>query len=444
MKKVLIISYYWPPSGGAGVQRWLKFVKYLRDFGWEPVVYCPSNPEYPESDNSLFNDIPDNLEVLKYPIWEPYHVYKKLLGQKKEDKINAAFLSEKKKNKTLENISVWIRGNFFIPDARKFWIKPSVKFLAKYLQAHPVDVIVSTGPPHSTHMIASRIAAQCRLPWLADFRDPWTNIDFYKELKLSSLADKKHRRLELQVLREANAVSVISNSMADDFNKIFPRHYEVITNGFDSADTDHPDPERDRKFSIAHIGTLVSSRNPVTLWKALQSLLSTHPELANDLEIKLVGKVDFSVTSSLEDYGLSGFVNKIDYMPHDQVVECQRQSQVLLLIINNTPNSKMILTGKFFEYLAAHRPILCLGPEDGDAARILHETKAGLLAGFEDVDLMKSHLLHLYEQYKNGELFVQSREIEKYSRKALTGQLALVLQQISSSSSPSGSRNNTK
>ena len=127
MKKALIISYYWPPSGGAGVQRWLKFVKYLRDFGWEPVIFCPENPEYPETDPSLYHDIPDKLEILRFPIWEPYHVYKKLLGRKKEEKINAAFLAEKKKNKILECFSVWIRGNFFIPDARKFWIRPSVK-----------------------------------------------------------------------------------------------------------------------------------------------------------------------------------------------------------------------------------------------------------------------------------------------------------------------------
>jgi glycosyltransferase involved in cell wall biosynthesis len=432
MKKALIISYYWPPSGGAGVQRWLKFVKYLRDFGWEPIVYCPENPEYPETDLSLFKDIPRGVEVLKHLIWEPYHVYKRLLGQKKGDKINAAFLSEKKKNKTLEDLSVWIRGNFFIPDARKFWIRPSVKYLTKFLTANPVDVIISTGPPHSTHLIARSVAANLRLPWLADFRDPWTNIDFYTDLKLTSLADKKHRQLELEVLRNADAISVISNSMADDFDKIFHRSYKVITNGFDTADTDHPAPLPDKKFSIAHIGTLVSSRNPITLWEALGNLLTTHPEIANDLEIKLVGKVDFTVTASLELYGLMKFVRKIDYMPHDQVVECQRQSQVLLLIINNTPNSKMILTGKFFEYLAAGRPILCLGPEDGDAARILEETNAGLLAGYGDVKKMEAHVLRYYEEFKLDSLAVKSQHIAKYSRKSLTQQLAAVLDEISS------------
>jgi glycosyltransferase involved in cell wall biosynthesis len=430
MKKALIISYYWPPSGGAGVQRWLKFVKYLRDFGWEPVIFCPENPEYPETDLSLFSDIPDGMEIIRFPIWEPYAVYKRLLGQKKEDKINAAFLSEKKKNKTLENISVWIRGNFFIPDARKFWIRPSVKFLKTHLKSNPVDVLISTGPPHSTHLIAKELSSYLNLPWLADFRDPWTNIDFYTQLKLTQWANNKHHRLEREVLQSADAVTVISNSMAEDFSRIVNRSYTVITNGFDHADTCLSPPRPDSRFSIAHIGTLVSSRNPETLWEALRELIKEHPQLSRDLEIKLVGKVDFNVTSSIEEYGLSRYVRKIDYMPHDQVAECQQQSQVLLLIINNTPNAKMILTGKFFEYLAAKRPILCLGPEDGDAAKILLETKSGLIAGFGDVGKMKSHVLQLYKRFTHGSLDVNSEDTDKYSRRSLTQQLALTLNGI--------------
>jgi hypothetical protein len=430
MKKALIISYYWPPSGGAGVQRWLKFAKYLRDFGWEPVVYCPANPEYPETDPSLFHDIPEGMEILTYPVWEPYRVYKKLLGQKKEEKINAAFLSEKKKNRLLEGMSIWIRGNLFIPDARKFWIRPSVKYLRNYLEKKPPDIIISTGPPHSTHLIAMQLARDFLIPWLADFRDPWTNIDFYKDLKLTSRADKKHRKLELGVLRRATAVTVISRSMAEDFKKMHDRPYKVITNGFDTADTEHPVLKLDQSFSIAHIGTLAPSRNPLTLWEALGTLLIEQPSLANDLEIKLVGRVDYTVTESISSYGLSRFVKKIEYLPHDEVVKCQQQSQVLLLIINNTPNSGMILTGKFFEYMAAKRPILCLGPPEGDAARILSETRSGLLAGFGDVETMKLHLHHFYEKYKSNTLIVQSQGIEQFSRRELTRKLATLLNEL--------------
>ncbi|MFH1160629.1 MAG: glycosyltransferase [bacterium] len=432
MKRALIITYYWPPSGGAGVQRWLKFVKYFRDFGWEPVLYIPEKPEYPETDLSLQKDIPQNLTILKQPIWEPYTVYKRFIGRKKEEKINAAFLSEKKQNPILENIAVWIRGNFFIPDARKFWINPSVKYLNRYLMEHPVDVLISTGPPHSLHLIALRVSRRQHVPWLADFRDPWTNIDFYKDLKLTRKSDQKHRQLEQAVLRSASAVTVISDTMASDFNLIFPRKYDVITNGFDTEDIPAgPPPEPDRKFSIAHIGTLVSTRNPVSLWSALSTLVKTTPGFREDLEIKLVGKIDHTVSESLETSGLTGFLNRIPYLPHDQVITCQRQSQVLLLIINDTPNAKMILTGKFFEYLAAQRPILSLGPPDGDAAKILQETGAGFIAGHGDQATLQEHILTYYNRFKKGTLQAESRNIGSYSRKELTQKLVDVLNRIS-------------
>jgi len=431
MKRALIITYYWPPSGGAGVQRWLKFVKYLRLFGWEPVVYCPENPEYPETDLSLLGDVPGDLEILQHPVWEPYNIYKRFIGRKKEERISAAFLTEKKKTGILEGISVWIRGNLFIPDARMFWIRPSARYLAKYLAARPVAAIVSTGPPHSTHLIARRLTRKMKIPWLADFRDPWTNIDFYRQLKLTRCADNLHHRLERSVLSSADAVVAISRSMAADFNRIYSREYDILTNGYDTDDIMDPAPEPDVKFSVAHIGSLVKSRNPVTLWKALQNLVSTDRLFARDLEIKLVGRVDYSVTASIEDHGLAGFVRKIDYLPHDEVVRRQQQSQVLLLIINDTANAKMILTGKFFEYLAARRPILCLGPAGGDAAAILKETNTGLLAGFGDVEAMQLHILRYYSMYKSQSLSVQSHNVDQYSRKALTGKLAQILERIS-------------
>lgn len=433
MKRVLIITYYWPPSGGAGVQRWLKFVKYLRKFHWEPVIYTPSNPEYPETDHSLEKDIPPGIETIRQPIWEPYASYKLLQGQKKEEKINAAFLSEKKKNPFLENLSVWIRGNFFIPDARKFWIKPSVIYLTSYLKTHPIDVLVSTGPPHSMHLIAMPLAQHFKIPWLADFRDPWTNIDFYKDLKLTAWADQKHRKLESKVLKTASLVTVISQTMASDMQSICQRKYEVITNGYDEEDMLAEKPVLDRKFSIAHIGTLVSSRNPFVLWDTLKSCIDEIPGFAQDLEIKLVGKVDISVIESLRIKGLEKYLHKIDYLTHDAVLTCQRQSQLLLLIINDTPNAKMILTGKFFEYLAAHRPILALGPVDGDAAMILNETQAGKISGFHDTVSIKEHLLHYYALYKAGKLEVDSKDIQKYSREKLTESLSLALKQVISS-----------
>lgn len=430
-RKVLIITYYWPPSGGAGVQRWLKFVKYLRNFGWEPVVYTPENPEYPAIDNSLLKDIPQGIEIVRTPIWEPYSFYKKLVGAKKNERINAGFLSEKKRPGLAERFSIWLRGNFFIPDARKFWIKPSIKFLVKYLKQHPVDAIVSTGPPHSMHMIALGVKKRTGLPWLADFRDPWTNIDFYHELMLSSWADRKHHKQEMSVLKKADEVVVISNSMKTDFLKLLKRDYSVITNGYDQDDIAGVDVKIDERFSVAHIGTMVKTRNPLLLWEVLSEEVLKDTDFANDLEIKLVGSVDYSVTESLEAAGLGNYVNRISYVPHNEVVKIQQQSQVLLLLINDTPNAKVILPGKFFEYMAARRPILCIGPRDGDAAEVILETNAGYVSEKDDKESIRKAINELYSRFRTGKNIVDSKGIARFSRESLTGRMAECLSVIS-------------
>ena len=236
MKKVLIITYYWPPGGGAGVQRWLKFVKYLSHYGWQPVVYTPENGEMPVDDNSLQKDIPPGTRVIRRKIWEPYSLYKLFIGAGTGEKINTGFLTERKKPGLAERISVWLRGNIFIPDARRFWIKPSVNFLEGYLKKEPVDVIVSTGPPHSMHLIARKISKKRNIPWIADFRDPWTNIDYYQDLMLTGYADRKHHKLEHQVVTHADRVVVVGNTMKEEFEAAYNRKIDVITNGYDSED----------------------------------------------------------------------------------------------------------------------------------------------------------------------------------------------------------------
>lgn len=432
MKKALIITYYWPPSGGAGVQRWLKFAKYLPQFGWQPVIYTPENGEIPVIDNSLLKDVPKEAIVIKTPIWEPYSIYKKFIGQKKGEKINTGFLSERKKPSLTEKLSVWIRGNFFIPDARIFWIKPSIKFLEKYLKDNPVDVIISTGPPHSMHLIALGLKKKLNIPWVADFRDPWTNIDFYSDLMLTSWADKKHHRLEKKVLHQADCILTIGETMKQEFIELGTKKVEAITNGYDEDDVYTGEVEKDKKFSIAHIGTLVKSRNPEVLWKVLSELTKENKDFEKDLELKLVGKVDFNVMESIKNKGLNKYLNKIEYLNHSDVIKAQQQAQVLLLILNNTKNAKGILTGKFFEYLAAKTPILCVGPEEGDAGKILKETKAGKISGFEDETNLKNNLLEYYRQYKSGTLIVESSNIGRFSRKSLTAKLAQLLTKLSS------------
>ncbi len=437
MKKVLIITYYWPPSGGAGVQRWLKFTKYLRDYDWEPIIYTPENPESPNNDASLEKDLPKNLTVIKTKIWEPYNFYKVFIGQKRDQKVNAAFLTESKKPKKFEKIAVWIRGNFFIPDARKFWVKPSIQYLQNQLKNNPVDAVISTGPPHSMHLIALGLKRKLNIPWMADFRDPWTNIDFYSKLMLTSFADHKHKRLELEVLKEADIITCVGKTWLNELEELYKNggginsnKFRFISNGYDPDDYSDEKVEADKKFSIVYIGTLDKSRNPGILWKTLAEIVKKNPEFANDLQLKLVGKTDIAVTEDIENNGLKPYMEKIAYLTHAEVTQVQKKSQVLLLLINNTPNAMGITTGKLFEYFAAKRPILCIGPKGGDADLILKETKGGLISGYEDSQTLEANILYFYNKYKQGYLPCESVNIEKYSRKMLTGEVAEGLNEI--------------
>lgn len=416
LKRVLIITYYWPPAGGAGVQRWLKFAKYLPEFGWQPVVYTPENPEYPSVDESLLSDVPEVCEVLRTPITEPYDLYRKLVGLKPTEKIQTGFLSESEKPKKGEAFARWIRGNFFIPDARMLWIKPSVRFLTNYLKNHPVDLIVSTGPPHSMHLIGLKLKARFNTRWVADFRDPWTNIDFYDELRLTSLADRKHHRLEREVLEKSDAVMVVGPTMKTEFAQITDSEkIHVVPNGFDREDNFRVSASPDPEFSIAHIGSFSPARNPHALWQALAELkIEQHP--AGRTRIKTVGKVDITVRQSIEQAGLIENFTHIPYLPHDRVMVEQKKSSALLLVVNNTKNAVGILTGKVFEYLASGRPIVAIGPLDGDLASLLSETKGGVVFDYKDVQGLKAHLKELVAAHPIVEV---TRDITRYERRVI-------------------------
>jgi len=431
VKKVLVITYYWPPSGGAGVQRWLKFVKYLRLYGWEPVVYTPSNPELPVTDNSLLNEIPDGLTVLKHPLWEPYQLYKRFSGR--SENINTGFLTEKGVTGWKEKLSVWVRGNFFIPDARKFWIKPSVKFLSGYLEKNQIHAIVSSGPPHSMHLIALSLKKKFNLPWLADFRDPWTGIDYYNDLMLTGYADRKHHKMEQEVLQKADAIVSVGYDMSRNFEKVLGQRkskFHIITNGYDESDFRVNTPQLSRKFRLLHAGTLVRSRNPVVLWKVLSELVKESAEFKNQLEIVLTGKVDAEVSESLLAAGLDPFIVRTGYVSHQEAINLMFSAQVLLLILNDAPNAKGILTGKLFEYLAVKRPVICIGPEDGDAATIISDTNAGFIAAFKDEQKIKMIISECFHLFCQGKLESHSRHTEVFSRKELTHKLAELLNQM--------------
>ncbi|MEP6646883.1 MAG: glycosyltransferase [Saprospiraceae bacterium] len=434
MKKFLLITYYWPPSGGAGVMRWAKMTKYIPEFGWQPIVYTPSENEVAVHDESLLREISPDLEIIKTPIWEPYDLYKSFLGRKKKEKLYSGFINEKKKESIAQKISVFVRGNFFIPDARMFWIKPSIKYLKKYLREHHVDAIISTGPPHSMHMIADALHKSTGIPWIADFRDPWTNIDFYKDLRLTKWGDARHRRLERRILRNATKVVAVTWRMGDEFKELSSRDdIAVILNGFDHADYATPGTiELDHDFTLVHVGSMNKDRNPDVLWKAIQLAIFSSAELKEKIKVKLIGPADFSVRASIEKFGLKDFTSFIEFVPHSEAVKIQQQAQLLLLLINDAPSSLSIIPGKLYEYLGAGRPILSIGPPGSDSAKVIEIAKGGVVHDYKDVEGIKNRILEYFTLYQSGKLSGTSEGVEKFTRQERAKEFALLLDSIMS------------
>ncbi|MFK8059605.1 MAG: glycosyltransferase family 4 protein [Polaribacter sp.] len=420
--KVLIITYYWPPAGGSGVQRWLKFVKYLQEFGIEPVVYTVDDANYPKEDNTLLKEIPENIEILKQPIWEPTDLlfWKKKNSQKSgiSNVSKGGFLS-------------FIRGNFFIPDPKIFWVKRSVKFLQKYIETHQIDTIISTGPPHSMHLIAQKLHQQNNIKWIADFRDPWSDLYYNKDFNQLSFAKKKNEKLEKAVLKNADCVLTVSNSLKDEFAKTANR-VEVITNGFDDEVLTKNLIKLDEKFTISYIGLLPKQSNPKNLFLVLNELCEENKTFKNDLKLNFIGDISDGVKTEITKNKLKENTHFVGYVNHQKAIEYQKKAQVLLLLIPNIEKSKGILTGKLFEYLTAKRPILAIGPEDGDLSAILKETNAGTVINFDEKDKLSSEIIRLYQQYKKENLQVNSKNIDKYHRKELTKKLASIIKSLHS------------
>ena len=418
-KKVLLITYYWPPGGGAGVHRWLRFSKYFQELGADLTVYCPEDAVWQTTDAALVDQVPESVTVIRRGIFEP----QKYIGRKGT---GIGFTQDKKAG-PLKRLIIWIRGNLLIPDSRKYWIKPSTRFLRKYLTDHPeIDTLISTGPPHSLHLIAHNLKKSNGLKWIADFRDPWTQIDFYQDLLPGKRADKKHKRLERIVLASADEVVTVSNHCAYGLEEIVNRKVHVITNGF-PFEENPTKVKLDEKFTISHFGTMPFARNPRILWEALKSLLYHRPELTEHLEIHLVGSVDFNVIASYEENGLKDFVTLVPNIPHNESVSAQKSSQLLLLSANQSGNIKGILTGKFFEYLAADRPIIGIGDKEGDLAAAFKDLNCGHFSGFEEKNSLESYLHKSFDHFLNGEIPLETKGRDKYHSRSLAAKFIELL-----------------
>lgn len=429
-KKILIISYYWPPAGGPGVQRWLKFVKYLPEFGWEPTVFIPENPSYPIKDETLEKDVSENLNIIKTKIWEPYQLAE-IFG-KDNKKFKAGQFDVGKNQSWKSKLSIFIRGNFFIPDARVFWVKPSIQNLEKYLKEHHYDVLVTTGPPHSLHLIGLGLKKKFpQLKWLADFRDPWTEISYYKHLKLTKLADRKHRKLEEQVFKNADITLATSYTDAENFREKGANAF-CVTNGFDlevgSQKSEVGRKNSTTKFTLSYIGVLEQLRNPEILWGLLNDLIQENEDFASDFQLKFVGRLDDKILEKIENSSLKRHLINLGYQTHDVALEHMKDSTLLLITNFPQESSKGIIPGKIFEYLATGKTILSFGPKEADVERILEDTKAGKHFGYEEKENLKNFILESYQKWKAGNLIPNSENIAQFSRRNLTKKLADILE----------------
>jgi glycosyltransferase involved in cell wall biosynthesis len=425
-KRVLIITYYWPPSGGSGVQRWLKFAKYLPEFDWEPVIFTPENPDFDLKDESLMKEINPQLEVIKFPIWEPYNLFRKL---KKEKSGDTAKVLEKKKKGWVDKLGIWLRANAIIPDPRVFWVKPSVTFLSDLVKNGQFQALITTGPPHSLHLIGFKLHQMYNIPWLADFRDPWSKWEFLDTLPMLPLVRKRHEKLEKKVLLEANAVTTISPCFKQDFEKLANRKTDLLTNGFDEEDLpvnwEKRCPAKDG-IEIVYTGVIDAIRNPVPFLTAFKKAFLNKPE--KKVSMRFVGKISEGVKKMvLEDTWLAEHIHMNGYVSHEMVFDFYANANLLLLILTDTKNAKGNIPGKLFEYMATGRPILALGDPQGDAANILNSSEAGKVFAHTDTEGIHNYLVNFSPKQE----FPSSPDIQKYSRKNLTLQLVEILNRIS-------------
>ncbi|MFZ2904583.1 MAG: glycosyltransferase [Cyclobacteriaceae bacterium] len=423
--KVLVIAYYWPPSGGSGVQRWLKFVKYLPSFGWKPYVFTPDNPSFDTKDESLLKDVPPEAEIIRFPIWEPYSLFNKFSGKKKSN----AFVPESNQISFFQKLSIWIRGNFFIPDPRVFWVKPSVRFLNEYLKKNHISTLITTGPPHSVHLIGLNLKKKNpSLKWLADFRDPWSEWGLLDSLHVGSITRHFHKRLEKRVLQTADEIITITPFYVKQFERISGRRVNLLTNGYDDEDFRDFTIIKHDKFLIRHVGTVNEKCDPRPFMQAIAAVCQEQEEVRNLLQVEFVGSVHPAFKEFVQsDKTLSALTIFTPPVSHHELMSIYASSAVVVLILTGYKDAEGYMPGKLFEYLATGLPILAVGPVDGDAADLLNKTKSGRMISSANLAEMKVELMRLFTQWKGNLKTSEGLGNELYSRKAITGQLTSLL-----------------
>jgi glycosyltransferase involved in cell wall biosynthesis len=394
VKRVLIITYYWPPSGGAGVQRWLKLSGYLPHYGIDPVVITvdPEYATYPVSDPSLEKEIPRELPVYKTRATD----YFRMLSRDKTSLPTAGF-AKTGGNPFKEKIARFVRGNFFIPDPRKGWNKYAFRKACELIESLNITTVITTSPPHSSQLIGLKLKKRYPgLRWIADLRDPWTDIYYYNEFFPTLPARCLDKQYEKKVITGADALISVGKGLTELFARRYPaaaKKFTVIQNGYDPVDFDGLAPTEPERFNITYVGTVSTSYNIVGLTRALAALNNG----GHDFCLRFTGFVAEKQKESLIDILPTEKLSFAEYCSHHEAVKEMLRASVLLLLIPDHESSKVILTGKLFEYIATGKPILCIGPVNGDAALLVSSLANGMSANYDDTSAITSFL----ERVKN-------------------------------------------
>ena len=425
MKKVLIITYYWPPSGGAGVQRVLKFAKYLPQFGWEPHILTVENGDAPIIDESLLDDIPEECKVYKTSAFEPYNIYKKFTGKTQDEKIPYDVLLNKKPS-LKEKISLWIRLNLFVPDAKIGWIPSAVKKAVDIIKKENIDLIFSSSPPHTVQLIAKKTAKKTGLKWISDFRDPWMEMLHNQQNNRFFLTKMVDSHLEKKSLKTADRVITISKGIVEDFNSKVNNNYYIIPNGYDETDFDYSIKSENEELTVSYTGVMSVTRLPEMFLKSVQKLKK---ENQAKIKLQIAGKTCPEFESLIDKYELRENFNFLGYLSHKESTKVLMKSDLLLLVVDNIPNNKGFLTGKIFEYLGCKKNIFAVGPVNGDAHQLIKDSKSGVLLDYNDEAGTYDALLGLYKDWEEKKIR-DDFETEKYSRRNLTKELVKVFEEI--------------
>jgi len=432
LKKVLIITYYWPPASGPGVQRWLKFAKYLPEYGWEPIILTVEGGSFPAMDEDLLQEVSTTTKVFRTKTWEPFGIYNRLRGKKgnQVEVGGGAFTADKS---IVRRIGTYIRSNYFIPDARIGWNKSAIAKASALIQEYNITYIVTTSPPHSSQLIGLELKKKHKLKWLADLRDPWMSMMYNQFLTRTKASTQKDQKYENQILENADHVTVVGDSMKKEFSDR-AHNITVITNGYDSDDLNHSETKQEafEKFTLFFMGNFLSQQSFAFFWKTLKQFTHHDPEIANRFRMLIIGNVSEVVQKDIEHHNVTSFIDIEPFQSHDQVIRKMKRSHLLYLPIPKTEGNEMIITGKIFEYLASKLPILSIGPIGGDADYILRNTNRDKIISYGETDELLVQLQNAWSQWKSNknQFYYDNDHHQQFERKSLTEKMSQVLNSL--------------